>query len=258
MYDAFNAYEYANEYIIPHIPYANHPAMETIFHVLASTCAFSLLDIYLFKRCAGSYYAIHSLCNAAIVCITFPDVYKIYTSTIETSLAQSDAIYASSITYGLHFYHILLYHSKLRFDDYLHHGLMIFVALPLANYFGSVHLLGHSLFYTTGLPGMIDYACLYAVRSKYMDRIREKQINRFLNTYIRNPGCTIHAFITMMALQQTSALHYIDLSVTNIIIAVVTALLVFWNGVYFMDQVVGNYYVVRESQKELLPRNYKD
>ena len=249
MIDIFNAYEYTKEFMEPH----HYTIMETLLYITSSTALFSLLDAYVFRHRAGSYYAIHALCNAAIIGITIPDVIAIYTSPTQNALTQSNAIYASSLTYGLHFYHIILYRAKLRFDDYLHHSLMIFVALPLANYFGSVNLLGHSLFYTTGLPGMIDYACLYAVRNKYIHRLTEKLINRFLNTYIRNPGCTIHAFITLITVIQSP-----DMSLINTIIAFITSMLVFWNGVYFMDQVVGNYYIQNNEQRQTLPKNYDD
>lgn len=227
----------------------DHDTMGPVLYALLSTLIFSTVDFALQER-AGKYYIMHTICNAAIITITIPDVVSIYTNPY-TALEASDAFYASSLTYGLHFYHILMYFKKLRYDDWLHHGLMIFVALPLANVFGSVRLLGHSLFYTTGLPGMIDYACLALVRNKYMERMTEKSINRKLNIWIRNPGCTIHAFVTLINLHAAS-------TYTNVLIGIVTSALVFWNGVYFMDQVVGNFYLEREKQKTELPRNYND
>ena len=39
--------------------------------------------------------------------------------------------YTFYINCALHIYHIISYFNKLKFDDYLHHGLMVFVALPL-------------------------------------------------------------------------------------------------------------------------------
>lgn len=54
----------------------------------------------------------------------------------------------------------------------------------------------YSLFFLCGLPGMIDYACMHLTYTGQMKRIREKQINNFLNTYIRAPGILYGAFIT--------------------------------------------------------------
>lgn len=187
----------------------------------------------------GKYYFIHSICNFFIVLITASDVFNLYLnpySTMEISLS----IYASIIVYALHIYHILWYFNKLRIDDWLHHILMIFIALPIANYFGSVRLLGHSLFYTTGLPGMIDYMILFLVKNNFVDRITQKRINLYLNCYLRNPGCTIHSFITLI--NTFLVTNYFD-----IILNITTAILVYWNGIYFMEQVVGNYHI--ESTK---------
>ena len=212
-----------------------------IFFLLSVVILISIfiaIDLSLVNIC-GKYYFIHSICNFFIVLITAPDVFNLYLnpySTMEISLS----IYASIIVYALHIYHILWYFNKLRIDDWLHHILMIFIALPIANYFGSVRLLGHSLFYTTGLPGMIDYMILFLVKNNFVDRITQKRINLYLNCYLRNPGCTIHSFITLI--NTLLVTNYFD-----IILNITTAILVYWNGIYFMEQVVGNYHI--ESTK---------
>ena len=54
------------------------------------------------------------------------------------------------------------YYNKLKFDDYLHHGLMVFVALPLGIYLNSGSLLDHGYFYLTGPPGGINYLLLFS------------------------------------------------------------------------------------------------
>ena len=127
-------------------------------------------------------------------------IHWIYIETLSCIYLFRNSSVCIKSGYGLHLYHILMYIKKLRYDDWLHHGLMIFVALPIGNYFGPTKLLSHSMFYTTGLPGMVDYTCLSLVRNKKMQRLTEKKINRYLNTYIRNPGCTIHAYITLISL----------------------------------------------------------
>ena len=219
--------------------------------ITASTLTFCYIDYKLRPRFKGTYYLIHSLCNAGIIYCVYDDLINVYKDPY-SALAYSPSVdYASYLTYGLHFYHIISYYEKLRFDDWLHHGLMIFVALPMGNYFGPTRLLGHSLFYTTGLPGMIDYALLFLVRNNVLARIKEKEINRYLNTYIRNPGCTIHAFITLLLIIASYTSHTINplpLSPVDIVMAIITSGIVFWNGIYFMDQVVGNLYVVKHTK----------
>lgn len=240
---------------------------ETFLTIGLITLLYSCTDYVISKKYQGSYYMIHSINNALIVLCSCADVLDVSTNPYTAFQHSSTVTLASNLTYGLHFYHIIMYIKKLRFDDWLHHGLMIFVALPIGNYFGPTKLLSNSLFYTTGLPGMIDYGCLALVRNKKMERLTEKNINRYLNTYIRNPGCTIHTFITvinMVALMNRSfflsnkVLNNPNLSSSymNIFMCSISAIIVFWNGIYFMDQVVGNLYVEKERAKVTLPKNY--
>lgn len=202
--------------------------------ICLSTSFFILFD-YLIGNYQGKYYLTHSICNFFIVLLTFNDVITLYQNPFlaaETSLSQ----YASILTYGLHFYHIIYYFKKLRFDDWLHHILMVCVALPLANYFGSLRILGHSLFYLTGFPGMIDYFLLFLVRNNKIDRMTEKKINRYLNIWIRCPGCIIHSYIAFLFIFK------LELVIDKFFVFI-TIILTYWNGVYFMDQIVGNYYI---------------
>ena len=230
--------------------------------IIYSMLFYSTIDYVLSKKLQGSYYIIHACNNACIITLTLFDTLDLYRDPYLSFTYSETALYASSLTYGLHLYHILMYIKKLRYDDWLHHGLMIFVALPIGNYFGPTKLLSHSMFYTTGLPGMVDYACLSLVRNKKMQRLTEKKINRYLNTYIRNPGCTIHAYITLIALMAYHTPTNIDTNITyeptilNITIGLLSAAIVFWNGIYFMDQVVGNLYIEREKSKYTLPKDY--
>ena len=229
--------------------------------VVLSIIFYSSVDYILQQKVQGSYYIIHAFNNACIIGLTLTDTITLYTDPYKAFSPSLTIEYATYLTYGLHLYHILMYIKKLRYDDWLHHGLMIFVALPIGSYFGSIKLLSHSLFYTTGLPGMIDYICLSLVRNKRMERITEKKINRYLNTYIRNPGCTIHAYITlinvMMYDKQIERYDFpYEASLFNITVSLISAIIVFWNGIYFMDQVVGNLYIEREKTKYNLPKDY--
>ena len=51
---------------------------------------------------------------------------------------------------------IVVYLKKMRFDDWLHHIIMMF-AFPLAMATDPGSLLNHAMFYLTGLPGAINY-----------------------------------------------------------------------------------------------------
>lgn len=202
--------------------------------ITTSLCSlfYGLDQVITKKGYQNPYYAVHALHNAAIVAFTTSDVINTfkYIATPNSLDAYSNNLAAIYLCYALHIYHILRYFNKLRFDDWLHHILMIGFALPIGTVIQSRTLVGFSLFFTTGLPGGIDYGCLFAVRNGWMKRDIEKKINEALNIWIRSPGCTIQAAFTVAYL-----LAFGDLSQWY---AYLTAFLNYWNGQYFMRQVV--------------------
>ena len=181
------------------------------------------------------YYALHAVHNALIVILTAPDLWLTFTQF--TNLAAFEPNWtAAYLCFALHFYHIWVYYRSFRFDDWLHHGLMIGVALPLGLSIPSSTLLGFSLFFTTGLPGGIDYALLFGVRNGWIERLTEKRMNKELNVWIRSPGCIAHATLTLLFLCGDSHGQGPSGPATLLIAA-----LIFWNGQYFMQQIVSDY-----------------
>lgn len=202
--------------------------------ITASLCAlFYGMDRAMVPRFQNPYYAVHAIHNAAIVAATAGDVVNTfkYIAAPAGLAAFSNNILAIQLCFALHIYHTLVYWRKFRFDDWLHHILMVAVALPIGCIYESRTLVGYSLFFTTGLPGGIDYACLFAVRNGWMGRLTEKRINEVLNVWIRSPGCVSQAAFTAAYVAAfgdgpAGALPLIP------------ALLNYWNGQYFMGQVV--------------------
>lgn len=209
---------------------------------LIQCCGFINLFICIDKFASpkeGKYYFVHAICNFLIVLYTSLDVYHLYRDP-HTVFMVSYTI-PLLLTYALHLYHIIWYFHKLQFNDLLHHVLMVMIALPLANYFGCTRGLNHTLFYTSGLPGLIDYICLTCVRNGFMKRITEKTINRYLNLWIRCPGCVVHVYICCFLSHFQE--HYNLNTTLEIAMYIIPNVLVLWNGIYFMDQVIGNYYI---------------
>jgi len=201
---------------------------------LASLGLFCLADTLLSKtRLEGIYYAIHSIHNAAIVYVTAPEIYHTIVDFNGAQAAEPNML-ALQFVFALHVYHILYYYQKFRFDDWLHHALMIGIALPIGGLVSSGTLLGYSLFFTTGLPGGIDYGLLFLTRNNWIARDVEKRINMWLNVWIRSPGCVSQAaftFITLCARPHIDAIWYAGM---------IAGILNYWNGQYFMAQVVYN------------------
>jgi hypothetical protein len=182
----------------------------------------------------GIYYLLHFIHNCLIVNLTYEEVY--YTLTDFNYIQRSEKnILALQAVFALHFYHVALYWRKFRLDDWLHHILMIGIALPIGWFADSKSLLGFSLFFTTGLPGGIDYALLFLTRNNWIDRGYEKRINAWLNTWIRSPGCISHVTLTLALISLNYKKYTLDWW-----LGIIAAILTFWNGQYFMRQVVEN------------------
>jgi hypothetical protein len=202
---------------------------------LLATLGFCGLDYLLSKaRIYNPYYLLHTLHNAVIVYATLPDVFScVRDYDLLWELRHEKNWLAIELVFALHFYHIIMYFRKLRFDDWLHHGLMIGIALPIGTYLQSGPLLGFSLFFTTGLPGGIDYFLLFLTRNNWLHRHTEKYVNCWLNTWIRAPGTAAQAILTTIFI-----LRYAETFSIDWCLGLTTAALNYWNGQYFMAQVV--------------------
>lgn len=205
----------------------------TITTIISSFCTIDRILTY-YTNLDGIYYLLHFIHNMSIVYLTTDEVINtlfnfnyIFTSTKN--------VLALELVYALHIYHVVLYWRKFRFDDWLHHILMIGLALPIGTYFDSKSLMGYSLFFMTGLPGGIDYFLLFLTRNSWLDKKYEKQINAWLNTWIRSPGCISHTTLTLAY----SSVIGIQFSV-EWWLSILVACLTFWNGQYFMRQVIEN------------------
>jgi hypothetical protein len=208
-----------------------------VFGVLAlaaATQGFRMLDKQIaalgFQR---PYYAVHVVHNAAIMALTAGDVWRVYTD-FHNAPFHEVTWSAVILCFALHFYHIIDYHRVFFLDDWLHHGLMIGFALPASMALPGGSLIGTNLFFTTGLPGGISYALLFAQRNGWIIREKEKAFNVPVHTWIRGPGCVATAaLILATGLSSASVATWWELTAA-ILIATVTYL----NGVYFTRQVI--------------------
>lgn len=179
------------------------------------------------------YYAVHVFHNVAMSLITASDVWKSF-RYFGSALSFPVNFDAVALCAALHLYHLWIYWRTFHMDDWLHHGLMIGVALPLGSLVPAGSLMGFSLFFTTGLPGAICYAALFARNNDWMSRDTEKRISRVVNLWMRAPGCVAHAALTLAA--TASAVGRATSWETTV--GVVTAALTAWNGMYFLAAVM--------------------
>ena len=199
-----------------------------LLYCLAFCCMDSLFHYY---KLEGRYYGVHALHNALITASTLSDVLTTYTN-FNLLHTYPNNYTAVELCAALHVYHIFYYCKRFKLDDWLHHILMIGIALPIGGLLPSGTLLGYSLFFTTGLPGGIDYTLLFLVRNGWLDSTVEKKVNHAIQVWIRSPGCVSHAALVCayLSMHPTTLLYKVG--------ALITAFLNYWNGQYFMQQVV--------------------
>jgi hypothetical protein len=195
----------------------------------------------------GKYYFVHFINNLFVSYYTIYDLYITYFKFNEVLTYQINYL-PTILTFSLHLYHIFMYYNKLLFDDWLHHILMCCFALPSGLYLNCGSLLGHSLFYLTGLPGGINYLMLFLNRNNLLDRLKQKKYNTLINLWIRSPGCIIQSILSFIVF--INNYHYFN-NILKIICAFFGVILPFWNGIYFMNQVVSNYAVEKYKIKLL-------
>ncbi len=211
--------------------YFNYNIM--LFTIIGSIILFILTDKILEKNnYDGRYYFNHIICNTIVVYNTF---FYMLTSYYNFEILKTDTLNdTKAIIYSLHIYHILVYYKKLRSDDWLHHILMIGIILPLNNIIPQTNITAHGMFFTTGLPGLIDYILLFLTRNNYIHKSIEKNVNTSINLWIRAPGCIMNTTLCIhYLLQMYNILSYIE--IYSIIFSLIA---IYWNGIYFMNQTV--------------------
>lgn len=182
----------------------------------------------------GRYYLNHFFINSLISFYTFNDVILSYTE-FNNIMNLPVNMTAIKLTYSIHFYHIIVYYNKFTFDDWLHHIIMVFFALPLGSYLKCGPIMGHSLFFLTGFPGGINYLLLFLQRNKLLEKQTQKYYNYYLNLLIRQPGCIAVSVIALLGM-----INFNYTLLDRIFISYIIASH-YWNGIYFMEQVLRNY-----------------
>ena len=195
------------------------------------------VDVVIGQKYKGKYYLIHGINNVFIVYLTCGDAISTFTD-FKNVLTENVSVLPSIVSVSLHTYHVYCYYKYFKPDDWLHHILMG-LALMMAHQFETGRLINYSLFFTTGLPGMVDYFLLFLVKNDKLDYLSEKKVNNYINLWIRSPGCISHSVLTLLVYnlyKETLLSGYFEQFGY-----ILTALITYWNGIYFMNKVVISY-----------------
>ena len=174
------------------------------------------------------WFFIHFISNLFVTINAIPDLrlclldpYNIH--KYPWTYSSYNTFYISVIT---HIYHILFF--NLTAADRLHHSLMVLIAGSIEYYKKSI-ISPAALFFVTGLPGTIDYLLLFFVKLNKLSKQKEKKVYLYLSAYIRSPGACIISIFGIYNIK-----HEFKNNIMNGIISLLSCLLVFWNGQYYL------------------------
>ena len=186
----------------------------------------------------GRWFALHALTNMIIVAFCLPELARLWPDPV-VGLVQSTAVLSRvplAMNLAVHTYHVVLWLEEMQWIDWLHHGLMTFVAIPacLACNMGPVVNLMH--FFVLGLPGGIDYALLSLVKMQRLSPLREKSLNCTLNLWLRSPGivmCTTLGYLQLCFVRTLYAMPVLELGCRALLLTLFP-----WNCQFFLDRVI--------------------
>ena len=92
-------------------------------------------------------------------------------------------------------------------------------------------------FFMCGVPGGVDYLMLFLVKHGWMKPLDEKRLNSAINVWCRAPWLISVAVFAYIQLFVQDAPLYIR-CFRCFLLALAS-----WNGLFFMERVVGNYHV---------------
>lgn len=213
------------------------PGSHHLINIFYGLCCMAITDYFYARHTQGRWLILHTLANLFITGFSLTD----FATTLSDPAKSCSPISAYSLNpvYGiaaLHLYHLIAF-PNLSISDWVHHLLfgvvictvgIVFVVGPIQNFIA---------FFICGLPGALDYAMLFGVKQGYVEKTDEKMWNARINVWVRSPG-----LMSCCCFLYVASLYGIEESLctrNKSIISVIGAL-VFLNGQYYMQVVVGN------------------
>lgn len=223
-----------------------------IYASIVALVVITLIDHFVYKRWlklpsgtgGGSrWFGLHVFCNLWIVFHAYPDAWTMFTDPLlALQSTQICSIYPLAINQAMHFYHMVVFFEQLVFVDWLHHGVMTLITVPLLFTQNPSPIINANHIFITGLPGAIDYTLLILAKQGKINPFVEKYVNRHLNVWVRAPGIF---YITILGYAWThyqyrfNQLNYSDFQFWCSIVVLMTN---YWNAFYFLERVVGSYH----------------
>lgn len=230
--DIYNLYNYSRQWFVN-----NHIDINI----------YCLLFLYLYdnliaKRTKGRWFNVHAIGNLIVSISSFRAVIATLNDPINAlntikwnvgSILSTTSVLPICMVNSIHLYHMFAF-SNLTKQDYFHHLLFIpCIGIPCQLFSSKIGVLGsYSCFFLSGFPGGIDYFLLYLMKNNYIEKIKEKKWNVFLNKWIRNPFVLFSSFIQYMSYKY----GFIE----NKLI-VLTMIITAYNCIHYNAQSIENY-----------------
>lgn len=212
-------------------------AWHTFVAGVSGIAGLMLCDVVYASHTKARYFALHVICNIWISVLCLPDLWFVLTDPLKALATSQINHWPTALVFSIHVYHILFFRN-LQWIDWLHHILMVVIGAPLL-ITGEVGPLANvNNFFMCGVPGGIDYAMLLAVKHGWIKPLTEKNINAGINVWLRAPSLVMVASLAYIQ-------FFLQPTVPKWLLAVRLFLLGLgvWNGLYFMERVVGNAHV---------------
>jgi hypothetical protein len=187
------------------------------------------------------WQSIHAGANLLITSFCMKDAVITTLDPIKSCLGQPGVDYSLQPVYmivALHTYHMVPgLGFRLSGDDYFHHLLFGGLIGSAGIIFTTGVIQNFIAFFICGLPGGLDYIMLVLVKLKKINYEDEKVWNSRINVWVRSPGLMASALLIYI-----SSLYGDPESPcrSRPILAIFAAFLIFFNGQYYSQVVVGN------------------
>lgn len=140
-----------------------------MWNIIVQVICFDIFATFTTFICMSEYsqrsrwFLLHALSNHYIMTNSYSDMIfclkdPVICSNTDWSDNSKNAFLMCTV---VHLYHCLFF--KLTFDDVIHHGMMLFICGPLAYHTNKITATA-SLFFLSGLPGLIDYTLLWVFK----------------------------------------------------------------------------------------------
>lgn len=228
-----------------------HDTHGIIFDLAVLTPLVYLLDRLVARKyfTKSPWFALHTMINAIVVLTALPDFLLFFVQPME--LITRDEIHSRIpflMNFVVHIYHIVSYFNDLDWLDWLHHCVMTLIMSPIVFLVDPGPVLNFNHMFILGFPGMLDYAMLVMVKYQKIKSITEKRFNTILNIWIRCGGILFTCCISWLRLDYIRSKRG-SIEIYEVCTTIVIMILLYWNGIYFMNRVTQNYAIRRYQER---------